>query len=107
MITDTGSFAWNHLYSLQHLLFIPAGFLALYLLKGAINYAYLGSLLHGGIMWGLSLLMPGNVNCVYENCLPFRVPYYIAIWPGVMIACIFLTYFLLRKLEQAYSSSPS
>ena len=88
MFTDTGSFAWAHLYSLQHVLFIPAGLFALYLLKGSIRHSYLGSLLHGGIIWGLSFLMPGNINCVYENCLPILIPYYIAVWPTVVIACI-------------------
>jgi len=93
-----GAFDWLHLYSLQHILFIPAALYAIYLLGEPAKNAWQGSIIHGSIMWGVSFLFPYdfNINCVYHKCI-FDLPFYQITWPLIIIGHIFLIYFLVLK----------
>ncbi len=91
-----GAFDWFHLYSFQHILFVPAALYAMYLLGGPVKQAWLGSLAHGAAMWGVSFGFPFdfNINCVYHKCI-FDLPFYQLSWPLIMIAHIFVVYGLV------------
>jgi len=91
-----GGFDWLHLYSLQHILFIPAAIYAIYLLKGPVKQAWLGSITHGAAMWGVSFgFSPEfNINCVYYKCV-LDFPFYQISWPLLMLVHIFLVYGLV------------
>lgn len=94
-----GAFDWLHLYSLQHLLFVPACFYALCLLKGPVENAWRGSVLHGFIMWPLSFLFGPdyNINCVFYKCT-FDLPFYVWSWPLFILVHVGLVYFFVIKL---------
>ncbi len=93
-----GAFDWLHLYSLQHLLFIPAALYAMYLLGGPIKKAWLGSIAQGIVMWGFSFPFPElNINCVYYKCL-FDLPFYQLTWPLLIAVQVFLIYYITLKL---------
>lgn len=89
-----GTFDLLHLYSLQHILFVPAALYAIYLLKGPVKQAWLGSLAHLAILWGISYRFPFdfNINCVNYKCI-FDLPFYQISWPLLMIALVFAVYF--------------
>jgi len=91
-----GAFDWLHLYSLQHLLFVPAALYAMYLLGGPVKKAYLGSLGQGAAMWGVSMALPFdlNINCVNYQCM-FDLPFYQITWPFLIFIHIFLVYGLV------------
>jgi len=88
-----GTFDLLHLYSLQHILFIPAAIYAMYLLGGPVKKAWIGSIAHGVVMWGASFMFPFdfNINCVYHKCI-FDLPNYQIAWPLFMIVHIFVIY---------------
>ena len=88
-----GAFDWLHLYSLQHLLFVPVGIYALYLLGGPVRQAWLGSLAQGIVMWGFSLPFGPdfNINCVYYKCT-FDLPFYQFMWPLLIFLHVLLVY---------------
>ena len=52
MFISTG-FDWIHLYSLQHILFVPVSIYALFLLGGPVKNAWQGSIAQGIAMWGI------------------------------------------------------
>jgi len=91
-----GAFDWAHLYSFQHLLFIPAALYAMYLLGGPVKRAWFGSLAQGVVMWGVSFAFPFdyNINCVYYKCI-FDLPFYQITWPLLMILHVFAIYWLV------------
>jgi len=93
-----GAFDWLHLYSFQHILFIPAALYAMYLLKGPVRRAWLGSIAHGAVIWGFSIAFYDfNINCVYYKCI-FDLPFYKLAWPALMLLHVFLVYFVVLKL---------
>ena len=96
---NNGSFNWLHLYSLQHVLFVPAALYAMYLLKGPVKKAWLGSIAHGIVMWGTSFAfsIEYNLNCVYHTCV-FNIPYYRVTWPLLILAHVFLVYLLVFRI---------
>lgn len=97
MFNSNGGFVWQHAYSLSHVLFIPAALFAMYALKGRINFAWVGSLIHGLAIYGISFLLPVyNLNCVYSSCLPVELPFYFVSYPLIMAAMIVMTFFALR-----------
>lgn len=82
-----GGFDWLHLYSLQHILFVPAAVYALYLLGGPVKRAWLGSFAHGLVIIGVSynLATELNLNCVFYACA-FDMPFYAITWPLLQAA---------------------
>lgn len=78
MFTETGAFRWVHLYSLQHLLFVPFCIYGLILLGGPVKSAWKGSFIHISIIWALSFLFEAklNLNCVISDCGVINLPYY-------------------------------
>ncbi len=95
MFTTSG-FNWMHLYSIQHILFVPAAIYAIYLLGGPVVHAWVGSIIHGIVMWSISFTLPEyNINCVYYKCV-FDMPYYKITWPLLILVHIFLVYFTVR-----------
>lgn len=96
-----GNFDWLHLYSLQHILFVPVALYALYLLGGPVRQAWLGSLAQGIVMFGLSLPFGSdfNINCVFYKCT-WDLPFYEFTWPIFMIAHIFIVYFVLMSFKK-------
>lgn len=104
-----GAFDWLHLYSLQHILFVPACIYALYILKGPVSFAYLGSIAHGIAMWIWSFVPSSeyNINCVHYPCT-FNLPYYVWTWPLLMLAHVFLIYFIANIwLKKRFKSENS
>ena len=103
MFTQSGGFNWVHLYSISHLLFVPAALLGLVLLKGTITRAYLGSFAHMAVLWPLSFLFGSdlNLNCVFYDCkvLPF-LPWYQVMWPVVIAMQAVLIYMLVRLVKK-------
>lgn len=99
MFTDAGAFNWFHLYSLQHLLFVPASIYALYILGGPVKKAWAGSFLHMAVLWIISWILPAelNVNCVREYCA-WNVPCYPLVWPVAVVVWILVTYFAFCPL---------
>lgn len=97
----TNGFNWVHLYSLQHLLFVPMIILALCILGGPIKRAWIGSLIHMSILFFVSRLFPVkyNLNCVFNSSfLPVHfTKYYQIIWPIFILINIFLVYFVFMK----------
>ncbi len=98
---NNGSFDLVHLYSLQHLLFVPMALLALFWLGGPIKKAWIGSVVHMGILFFVSRLFPVkyNLNCVFNSSfLPVQfTKYYQIIWPIIILINIFLVYFVFMK----------
>ncbi len=91
-----GAFNWTHVYSFQHILFVPAALYAMYLLGGPVKRAWLGSIAQGVIMWAFSFAFSYdfNINCVYHKCI-FDLPFYQFTWPLLMLAHVFLIYFVV------------
>lgn len=94
-----GAFDWLHLYSLQHIFFVPAALYAMYLLGGPVRNAWLGSIGQGIVMWGLSFAFSPdlNINCVYYKCL-FDLPLYRITWPALILLHVILVYWVTRML---------
>lgn len=92
---EGGAFNVLHLYSLQHILFVPACVYSLYILKGFVSFAFIGSIVHGIAIWIWSFLFSPeyNLNCVYYPCT-FSLPYYRFAWPLLVIVQIVLIYLL-------------
>jgi hypothetical protein len=90
-----GAFDLLHLYSLQHILFVPAALYSVYLLGGPVRQAWLGSVAQGAAMWGLSFGFGSdlNINCVYYKCT-FGLPFYQIAWPLLILLHVFLAYFV-------------
>lgn len=87
--------------TLQHVFIIPISFASLYLIKLKRNDFWKLSLIWISITFLLiKIINPvENINCVFENCLPFQItfiPYPLA-WFLIYITMIFLTNFLLVK----------
>ena len=87
--------------TLQHVFIIPISLLSLYFIKLKRNDFWKLSLVWISISFLLiKIINPAkNINCVFENCLPFQItfiPYPLA-WFLIYIAMIFLTNFLLVK----------
>ena len=99
-----GVFDWLHIYSFQHLLFVPAALYAMHLLGGPKRGAWIGSIIHGAIMWKASFMFSSefNLNCVYYKCL-FDLPNYQSSWPILILIHILVIYLLValfwRKKE--------
>ncbi|PIN75098.1 hypothetical protein COV18_05080 [Candidatus Woesearchaeota archaeon CG10_big_fil_rev_8_21_14_0_10_37_12] len=98
MFTDAGTFNWIHLYSLQHILFLPLGLYALYILGGPIKQAWIGSGIHYFTLYPLSFFWGTeyNLNCLFYSCgvLSF-LPEYQLTWPLLMAIHLFLIYWFL------------
>ena len=95
-----GSFDLFHLYSLQHLLFVPVALLALYWLGGPIKRAWIGSVVHMTILFFVSRLFPVkyNLNNVFNSSfLPVNFPFYQILWPIIVLINIFLVYFVFMR----------
>jgi len=93
-----GAFDWFHLYSLQHILFVPLGLYALYMIGGPVKRAYWGSFAHFALVWPTSFAIGSdlNINCVFYACqiLTF-LPYYPITWPMVMVTHVLVVYGVL------------
>lgn len=101
MFVEGGGFNWLHLYSLSHLLFVPAGLLALFVLGGPVRQAYLGSFVHLVILWPLSMAFGTeyNLNCVFHHCQVLEfLPQYQILWPVTMVVHVFLVYWVVWLL---------
>jgi len=98
MFTDSG-FNWLHLYSLQHIVFVPAALYSMYLLGGPVKKAWIGSIFHGTAMWAASFAFTSdyNINCVYYTCL-FDLPFYRIAWPLLIVLHVFVVYFIVKKI---------
>lgn len=93
-----GAFDWLHLYSLQHILFVPAALYALYVLGGPEKGAWAGSLYHMIILWPLSFAFGTefNLNCVFHDCGVFGfLPHYQFTWPLLIITNVLVAYGLV------------
>jgi len=88
-----------HIYSLQHLLFVPLGLLALHWLGGPAKKAWIGSIGHASILLIISKFFPEyNINCTIHSCIPIKIPYYQIIWPIIIVLNIMLMYFILTSI---------
>ncbi len=71
--------------SMEHLIILPAGILALFLLKKAEKNAWVLSLAHGTIILIISFLFGSayNLNCAYKSCITWlpTFDFYSAVWP--------------------------
>lgn len=90
----TGSF-WMHLISLQHLFTVPLMLFALHLLGKPAPLAWIGTTIHGTILWLISyfLITPDyNINCAHHACVTMNwLPDYVVMWPIVAFVMFFST----------------
>ncbi len=86
---------WNNLMSLQHLFTVPLMLYTMYLLGKPAKNAWLGTTIHGIILWIISyyLITPDyNVNCVHHSCTMLGwLPYYVILWPLIGILMFYVT----------------
>lgn len=87
--------------TLQHVFILPISFLSLYFIKLKRNDFWKFSLIWVSISFLLiRIINPAeNINCVFENCLGFQIPFipYPFAWFLIYITMIFLVNFLLVK----------
>ncbi len=96
---------WQDLLSLQHLVTVPLMLWAMYLLGRPHARAWLGTAIHGAVLWVISyfLISPDyNINCVYETCARvLAIPNYVLWWPIIAVTIFFVTNKLLVWLFSA------
>lgn len=100
------------LITLQHLFTIPFSFLALYAIKLKRKDSWKFSVVQVVAFFIIVKLLtfPGkNVNCVFDNCLPFNLPFlpYSVMWflfYGVMIflSALLINWLFFRKDENGF-----
>lgn len=85
--------------NLQHLLIVPFGLAALWHMRIDKN-GWKGSLIHGLIIWILSLMAGQiyNINCVFRSCIPYLagLSNYMILWPLIVFAIILLSNIVLQ-----------
>lgn len=93
--------------SMNHLAMVPIALIALYFLGQPKKKAYYGALLHGSLLFIISLFFTNpmqNINCSFKSCMPMipEFRFYPIVWFGVMILMVLLTYWIVvnayRKL---------
>jgi len=88
--------------SMEHLIILPVGIVALFLLKKAEN-AWKLSLAHGLVVLFISFLFGSqyNLNCIYNSCISWlpTFNFYSIIWPIIyFIVFVLPANFILVKL---------
>jgi hypothetical protein len=92
---------WRHLLGFQHLFTVPLMLYTLYLLGKPVKNAWLGTTLHGSILWIIAyfFITPDyNVNCAHETCVPAIIPGFAAypyVWPFIAIVMFIVTNWFL------------
>ena len=91
----------SQIITLQHVFIIPVSLISLYFIKLKRNDFWKLSLVVLAVFFFLiRIINPAeNINCVFENCLPFQITLipYPLVWFLTYIAMIFLTNLLLVK----------
>ncbi len=81
--------------SLQHLFTVPLMLYAMHLLGKPARRAWVGTTIHGIIIWIISyfFITPDyNVNCAHHACTLLKwLPYYVVLWPLVAVLMFFVT----------------
>ena len=106
---------WKHLLGYQHFITVPLMLYALWMLGRPAKNAWLGTTIHGAILWVISyfLITPDyNVNCAHTSCVPMLIPqvsWYPVLWVVVAVIMFFLTnWFLVWAFsEQPKAKHPS
>ena len=94
----------TRIITLQHLFTIPVSLFSIYLIKLKRSDFWKFSLAQITIFFFIIRIIGNreeNVNCVFENCLPFEIPFvpYAVAWFLAYIIMIFFTTLLLTKTK--------
>ena len=94
----------SQLITLQHIFTIPVSLFSIYLIKLKRRDFWKFSLAQITIFFFIIRIIGSgeeNINCVFENCLPLRIPFvpYPIVWFLAYIIMIFLTTLLLTKTK--------
>lgn len=89
--------------TLQHVVIIPISFIAFYLIKFERKDFWKISLIQGVIIYNLTVFFSNpkmNINCVFQNCLPFYVPQiiYPFFWFFCFIVMVGIVNYILIKI---------
>lgn len=90
--------------TLHHIILIPLAFISLYFIKVKRTDFWKLSLIQGLIFLTLTKLFSDpelNINCVFENCLPFQInnPLYFVLWILCFVLMVFVVNFFLMKIK--------
>ena len=94
----------SQIITLQHVFIIPLSLLAIYFIKLKRRDFWKFSLAQITIFFFIIRIIgsrEGNINCVFENCLPLDISFvpYPVVWFLAYIIMIFLTTLLLTKTK--------
>ena len=92
--------------SYQHLFMFILAIVALFMMGKANKKAWIGSIIHGVIIFITGLLIPAsyNINCAHRSCLGFEAHPYPLVWWALFLAIVFVTNFILVKCTKLFSS---
>lgn len=86
----------------QHIFTIPLSIYALYLIKIKENFAWAISFFEVSVIFFITRAISSpeqNINCVFSSCMNFNAPYYPLAWFFVFFIIIFITNFILTRIN--------